>query len=129
VSPIPIAIAVVEHAGQVLIGQRPAGVVLAGYWEFPGGKVGEGESPAEAAARECLEETGLTVEVGPLLDEVEHAYEHGLVHLYFFSAVPVDPARLPRNPYQWVDRAAMSSYRFPAANASILARLLEEPPK
>lgn len=58
--PTPIAIAVVQHADQFLIGQRPAGLVLSGYWEFPGGKIQLGETPEAAAVRECLEETGLS---------------------------------------------------------------------
>ena len=126
---IPIAIAVVEHAGRVLIGQRPAGGALGGYWEFPGGKVAEGETPADAAARECWEETGLAVRVGLLLDEVEHAYEHGLLHLSFFHAEPIDPAEPPREPYRWVARATLGGYVFPPANAPILARLLQKTPK
>ncbi len=52
-----IAIAVVEHDGNFLIGLRPSGAVLGGLWEFPGGKVEPDETPEAAAARECLEET------------------------------------------------------------------------
>ena len=62
--PICVAIAVVQHEGRFLVGTRPAGVPLAGLAEFPGGKVHAGEMPADAAARECLEESGLTVCVG-----------------------------------------------------------------
>ena len=54
-SPVQIALAVVRHDDSVLIGQRPAGVPLAGYWEFPGGKILDDETPQEAAARECRE--------------------------------------------------------------------------
>ena len=56
-----IAIAVVEHEDRLLVGRRPAGVPLSGYCEFPGGKVKPNESSKEAAVRECLEETGLSV--------------------------------------------------------------------
>ena len=51
-SPTAIAVAVVEHDDRFLVGQRPAGKPLAGYWEFPGGRVEEGESPQQAAIRE-----------------------------------------------------------------------------
>ena len=63
-----IAVAVVEHEGRVLIGQRPPGTALAGYWEFPGGKIGAGERAEEAARRECLEETGLITRTTDLID-------------------------------------------------------------
>ena len=79
-----IAVAVVEHDRQYLIGKRPPGVPLAGYCEFPGGKVHPGETPAAAAERECLEETGLQVEVVRQLDAAVHDYDHGQLQLYFF---------------------------------------------
>ena len=96
--PTPIAVAVVRHAGRVLIGRRGAGVPLAGLWEFPGGKVREGETAEEAAARECLEETGLAVHIAGTLAEVVHPYEHGPLRLCFLAAEPVDPAVVPRGP-------------------------------
>ena len=62
--PVSIAVAVVQHAGTVLIGRRAPEAPLGGLWEFPGGKVGPDETPGEAAARECREETGLAVRIG-----------------------------------------------------------------
>jgi mutator protein MutT len=121
--PVQIGLAVVRHGGRVLIGQRPDGVPLAGYWEFPGGKILPGESPQEAAARECREETGLEIGVGDLLSLVDHQYAHGRVHLRFFAAEPLDPAQLPASPFSWVAIANLLSYRFPPANASVIQRI------
>lgn len=125
-SSTPIAIAVVQHAHEVLIGQRPEGMALAGFWEFPGGKIIPGETPAAAAARECWEETGLAVRIGPLLDEFEHVYEHGSLHLFFLSAEPINPNVVPRDPYRWVARTTLGDYPFPPANAAILACLSQK---
>lgn len=119
----PIAIAVVEHEGRVLVGRRPEGVPLAGLWEFPGGKVDERETPEEAAARECLEETGLAVRVGEPYPTVEHEYEHGWVKLHFFAATPVEPLRPPREPFRWVPISELERYAFPAANDRVIRRL------
>src|SRR5687768_4624168 len=94
--PTPIAIAVVERAGQYLIGQRPEGAPLAGLWEFPGGKVKPSETPAEAAERECREETGLDVGVERLLMRVVHQYEHGTLEIHFFACSPRDDATAAR---------------------------------
>jgi mutator protein MutT len=122
--PIAIAIAVVERAGRFLIGHRREGVPLAGLWEFPGGKVRSGETPEEAAARECLEETGLAVRIGRLLATVQHEYEHGRVLLHFFAAVPQSPQTQPRGPFRWVARAELTRYEFPAANAAVIEKLM-----
>ena len=122
-SPTEIALAVVRHAGCVLIGQRPEGVPLAGFWEFPGGKILPAESPEQAAARECREETGLEIGVGRLLGVVEHAYEHGPVRLHFFAAEVLDPRRTPAAPFSWVPIADLANYRFPPANAEVIRRL------
>ena len=123
---VQVGIAVVEHAGCVLIGCRPEGTPLAGQWEFPGGKVRPGETPAQAAARECREETGLDVIPGLLVAEVEHAYAHGLVQLSFFRAVPTAAEPRPREPFRWVPIGTLDQYQFPPANARILARLLRD---
>jgi 8-oxo-dGTP diphosphatase len=124
--PTPIAIAVVEHEGCFLVGQRPEGVALAGLWEFPGGKVEPGETPESAAVRECCEETGLTVE--PLLRFPEHVHQYGhdRVELYFI-ACRLAPARpvIPNQPFRWVPRRELEQYEFPAGNAALLKLLIQ----
>lgn len=122
-TPTRIAIAVVEHAGRYLIGRRPEGVPLAGLWEFPGGKVQPGETAEQAAARECLEETGLAVEVGLAFPEVVHQYAHGRVALEFFACRPLEPERVPKSPFRWVLAAELGQYEFPEANGGLVAYL------
>jgi mutator protein MutT len=69
--PTSIAVAVVQQKDKVLIGKRALEERFGGLWEFPGGKVASGETPQEAAARECREETGLRVRIGaPYLESV-----------------------------------------------------------
>ncbi len=120
-----IAIAVVEHDGSCLIGQRPAGTNLAGLWEFPGGKVEPSETAAEAAVRECREEAGIAIVVDHEHSIAEHVYAHGAVRLHFFICRPVDPAAAPSAPYRWVPRSELRRYEFPAANAAIVRELVD----
>jgi 8-oxo-dGTP diphosphatase len=119
-----IAVAVVEHKDRFLVGVRPPGVPLEGYSEFPGGKVRDGETTAEAAERECLEETGLSITVGDLYDCTVHYYAHGVVELHFFAAAAQDPQQAARAPFRWVARNDLPSLRFPPANARVLEVLL-----
>lgn len=123
--PVEIAIAVVEHEGRFLIGLRPPGAPLAGLWEFAGGKVEPGETPQMAAARECLEETGLAVEVGEPLPEVVHQYDHGKLRLHFFRCRPVAPQHAPAARFRWVAECDLTQYEFPAANAALTKFLSE----
>ena len=119
-----IAIAVVEHEGCFLIGQRPAGVALAGLWEFPGGKVEPEESAAAAAVRECREEAGLVVQaVGEYLVHQE-TYAHGCVELNFVACRPAEEhPGAPAPPFRWVRREQLSNYEFPTGNRPLLAML------
>jgi 8-oxo-dGTP diphosphatase len=82
--PTLVAVAVVEHDGKFLVGERPEGAPLAGFAEFPGGKVEPGETPEEAAVRECVEESGLHVEIVRELMVKRHQYDHGLLQIHFF---------------------------------------------
>ena len=119
--PVRIAIAVVEHAGHFLIGQRPDGVPLAGLWEFPGGKIEPGETPEAAAVRECEEEAGIVVRPLFRYPEQVHRYEHGEVQLIFIAAeLAGDTPIAPRHPFRWVRREDLANYEFPAANRHVL---------
>ncbi len=119
-----IAVAVVEHERRFLIGQRPSDVALAGLWEFPGGKVEPGETAAEAASRECLEEAGLAIRVGAPYPAVVHQYDHDRLALEFFACQPVDPSEPPRPPFRWVELSELANHEFPAANAGLIRYLV-----
>jgi 8-oxo-dGTP diphosphatase len=126
--PIPAGIGLIRRGDAFLIRRRPAGTVYAGYWEFPGGKCDPGERPAEATARECLEETGLRVIVGSLRRTLIHRYPHGLVELSFYDCTPEDPdAESPaESGFRWVPVDRLATLRFPEANEIIVEELTRE---
>jgi 8-oxo-dGTP diphosphatase len=119
-----IAVAVVEHEDQFLIGQRPPGVPLAGLWEFPGGKIEPGETADAAAIRECREETDLEVQADKTLLLHEEHYPHGTVALHFIACRLTFPATAPRPPFRWVMRTDLAGYEFPAGNRELLGLLM-----
>ena len=120
-----IAIAVVQDQDQFLAGPRGSDQVLAGYWEFPGGKIKPGETAEQAAIRECLEETGLHVQIVDQYPAVKHTYEHGTLQLYFFNCRPLADSPSPQTPFRWIPRQALKEHPFPEANESLLALLQE----
>jgi 8-oxo-dGTP diphosphatase len=81
---IDVVVGVLRNAqGEYLFTQRPAGKPMAGYWEFPGGKVETGESHQQALVRELQEELGITITNGKPWRTVEHVYPHAHVLLHF----------------------------------------------
>lgn len=85
--PINVAVGILMQAnGDVLLGQRPEGKPYAGYWEFPGGKVEEGEAILDALKREFVEELGIQIISAEAWCCVEHIYPHAHVHLHFYIA-------------------------------------------
>ena len=81
---VEVVAAVIRRAdGAILFAQRPEGKVYAGWWEFPGGKVEEGESRGEALARELHEELGIQVLTSRPWLTREYVYPHATVRLHF----------------------------------------------
>lgn len=114
-----IAVAVVIERGRVLLGRRPLGVSMAGYAEFPGGKIEGEETPAEAAVRECKEETGIIVNVHDPLNVMRHAIDEGIREIHFLHCTPMG-RHAAKSPFEWVPLTRMDAYRFPPANAEVL---------
>ena len=120
------AAVVVRPDGQVLLAQRPAGKAYAGYWEFPGGKLERGETPAHALARELAEELGLAVRrAAPWLVQ-EYVYPHAHVELNFFRVFAWDgePHGHDGQAFAWQTPGAFDVAPLLPANTRILQALL-----
>jgi 8-oxo-dGTP diphosphatase len=106
-----VAAALYDRSGQVLIAQRPAGKHMAGRWEFPGGKVGAGESERAALARELREELGIEVVSARPFMRRAHAYEDRDVTLSFWIIERFDgvPRSLDRQRLKWVAPARLAA--------------------
>jgi A/G-specific adenine glycosylase len=105
--PIPhylVVAAVLQKGEKVLIARRPSKGLLGGLWEFPGGKVEEGESYVEALQREIREELGTEIEVGAEIGVYKHAYTHFKVTLHAFKTglSGLEPVALEASELRWV---------------------------
>lgn len=123
-----VGVAVVLHEGRCLVGVRSTGQVLAGHAEFPGGKCEPGESFAECATRETLEETGLEVVPLRCLRRVDHDYAHGAVSIEFWQCDVSSGAAsfAPTSPFDWIPVETLSSLPFPEANREIVRELVSQ---
>ncbi len=118
---------VLDGDGRVLIDQRLNEGLLGGLWEFPGGKQEPGEAIEATIARELAEELAIEASVGEELIRLDHAYSHRrlrfVVHLCRW--ISGEPQPLASQQVRWVRPEELGAYPFPAANARIIAALLE----
>ncbi len=120
-----VALAVIRDGCRVLIQKRNETGHLGGLWEFPGGKVREGESPEQAVVRECHEEIGCTFNPRQGLTPFRHVYTHFEIEVHAFvgSIKPYEARSLAGQPLYWMDWAEKSQFAFPAANQKIFSLL------
>lgn len=120
---VHVAAAVIRGLdGRVLIARRPDDKHQGGLWEFPGGKVEEGEAVHVALARELKEELGIDVEQARPLIRVQHDYsdKHVLLDVWEVSAFSGAPHGAEGQPLAWVTPRDLPDYEFPAANEPIV---------
>nr|WP_193368551.1 8-oxo-dGTP diphosphatase MutT [Pelagibius marinus] len=121
------AAALVDIDGRVLIAQRPEGRSMAGLWEFPGGKVAEGETPEAALVRELHEELGIDTRQSCLapIAFASHAYDdfHLLMPLFACRKWEGQPHGREGQALAWVRPARLSDYDMPPADVPLVALL------
>ena len=120
-----VVAAVIEQDGRFLVARRLRGTHLAGYWEFPGGKVQDDETHEEALRRELVEELGTTADGLRKIFETVHEYPERTVELHFYraslagSAVPALGQEL-----RWIARAEFAYLDFPPADAELIRTIV-----
>ncbi len=113
------------RGGRILVAKRAEQQHLAGAWEFPGGKIGNGEEPAAAALRELREETGLSAdEAEPLLVFVHDYPDRRLrFHAFVVTDVTGEVATDGDRAFAWVAPPSLDELPMPEANRAILRAL------
>ncbi len=121
------AVALIDVDGRVLLAQRPPGKSMAGLWEFPGGKIEDGETPEAALIRELHEELGIETWSSCLapLTFASHAYEtfHLMMPLFACRKWEGTPRAREGQVLKWVKPTDMADYPMPAADIPLIATL------
>lgn len=123
---IDVAAALLFRDGRVLLTQRRPDDHLGGLWEFPGGKREPGESLRDCLRRELREELGIEVEVREVVERATHSYPDRAVNIEFFRCrlLAGEPQLLGCQDLAWAGPGELARYRFPAADARVVAKLL-----
>jgi 8-oxo-dGTP diphosphatase len=109
---------------RVLIAERPAGRHMAGWWEFPGGKVAEGESDRQALVRELREELGVEARPDTVIMTLMHDYPDRIVDLVLWSAsFDGEPRGLDGQQLKWVECESLGEERLLPADRPFIAAL------
>jgi len=125
---ITVVAAVIHDAvGRILLTRRPDNKHMGGLWEFPGGKIHDGESPAAALVRELHEELGVEASIGRPITFAVHE-EPSLRILLLFYAAELHGGHLAGREGQdirWVTPSELTAYPVPPADAELMARLAD----
>jgi 8-oxo-dGTP diphosphatase len=123
---IVVAAMIADGEGRVLIAERPEGKFMAGWWEFPGGKLEFGESPEEGLAREVREELGMEIEVGDPFHVVNVARTPDSAVLVMFYWCRWTAGRiqlLDAGDVAWVRVEEFDDVRFLESNRAVVEKL------
>ncbi|MCD1633465.1 8-oxo-dGTP diphosphatase MutT [Martelella mediterranea] len=118
------ACALIDTDGRILLAQRPEGKALAGLWEFPGGKVEQGETPEACLIREMEEELGIATKTACLapLTFASHTYDdfHLLMPLFVCRRYQGIPKGQEGQAIKWVRAKDLRDYPMPPADEPLI---------
>lgn len=117
-----VTAAVICRNGKILITQRPEGKAHAGFWEFPGGKLEDGEDPIASLHREIEEEIGVRIRIGEIIEVVHHVYHNGtfLILAYLCELIEGEIRHLEVADHCWIDPEQASQYNLLPADQPII---------
>lgn len=126
---IRVVAAILEKDGRYLITQRRGTAVLPLMWEFPGGRVEDGEMDVHALKREVRHRLGAEIEVGKLISFVSHPYAHYVVDLFLYECTLTSGTLEAKNvnAFKWVTSSEFDQYPFTPADEASMNKLLGVP--
>ena len=121
---IVVSIALINSENEILLSKRPQNKHLSGFWEFPGGKVEEGEKPEKALIREIKEELNIDINnkcIAPLcFSEFDYKKFQLLLLLYICRRWDGEPMSMESNKLMWVKPNMLRDYKMPPADDSLI---------
>ena len=121
---IVVSIALINNENEILLSKRPEKKHLSGFWEFPGGKVEEGETPEKALIREVKEELNIDINnkcIAPLsFSEFDYNNFQLLLLLYICRRWDGEPMSMENNRLEWVKPNMLRDYKMPPADNALI---------
>ncbi|MEW9668671.1 (deoxy)nucleoside triphosphate pyrophosphohydrolase [Ammoniphilus sp. 3BR4] len=111
---------------EILCALRSPAMSMPGYWEFPGGKIEDGEQPRDSLIREIREELGCTVKVGEQVEEVYHDYPFAIIHLVTYEAKILEgiPKAKEHARIEWLPVGRLRTLEWAPADIPTIDKLL-----
>ena len=121
---IVVSIALINNENEILLSKRPEKKHLSGFWEFPGGKVEDGETPEKALIREVKEELNIDINnkcIAPLsFSEFDYNNFQLLLLLYICRRWDGVPMSMENNKLEWVKPNMLRDYKMPPADDALI---------
>lgn len=119
--------AVIIENEKILCAQRGASKALSYMWEFPGGKIEDGETPQSALKREIDEEMNCTIEIGEAIETTVHEYDFGFVHLttFYCNLLKGTPTLTEHVSIQWLPANELMSLEWAPADIPAVKKIQE----
>lgn len=123
---IKVVAAILQKEDKILIARKKQGKPLAGYFEFPGGKIEEGETPEESLIRELMEEMNIKIAVKEYIGESIYDYGNDkVISLLGYTAEIIDgEIKLSDHDiYEWVTLEQINNYKIAPADIPLIYKL------